>query len=341
MPDDNFPNKNDALLLPFLLAEADAEDCLNRLFEEIVIPQIRKTLSSYLTLLFDEKDEIQSDAQARVLSKLRSLREIAATKPIENLAAYISSVAFNCRKDFILAKQPEWRRIDYRLKRLRDENDSDWRFFTDGEGGQFACLKAKSKRHSETDLEEVVEIIKAKYPNHLFLKTQQLVPVILEAADGALTKNALVKAILEITETARFEEIELPEELSEHLKMAENEELVARRQENYLRRIWDEIKMFPANQRKVLLLSLKESRRTEAITLLLKKRVATIKEIADALEIGLEEFSTLFERLPMTSQEIAEFLGIEDGEKTSKEQKVDNLRSIARNLLRRRLGIRK
>ena len=75
--------------------------------------------------------------------------------------------------------------------------------------------------------------------------------------------------------------------------------------------------------------------------MLLKKRIATIKEIADALEISLEEFSELFARLPMSSNEIAKFLGIEDEGKTSKEQRVDNLRSIARNLLRKRLGIKK
>lgn len=79
----------------------------------------------------------------------------------------------------------------------------------------------------------------------------------------------------------------------------------------------------------------------EAVSLLLKKRIATIKEITDALEISLDEFSEIFARLPMTSQEIAEFLDIKDEGKTSKEQKVDNLRRTARDLLRRRLGIKK
>ena len=162
----------------------------------------------------------------------------------------------------------------------------------------------------------------------------------MEIANGALMKNALVKAILEITEAAQFEETGMPEEMSEYLNHNDEEYLLAKRQKNDLHRIWEEVKTFPTNQRKVLLLSLKESRGVEAVSLLLKKRIASIREIADALEISKDEFFEIFIRLPMTSREISDFLGIEDGEKTTKEQKVDNLRSIARNLLRRRLGIR-
>lgn len=345
MPNKDFILENDALLTDFLSAEVefDAENEINRLFEENIIPQIRKVLASYLTLTFDGKDEIQSDVQARVLGKLRGLRECAwreipQTKPIKNLLAYISTVTFNCRKDFILAKQPEWRRIDHRLRRMRDEGNL--MFFTDEEGHQLVGLKSQSKKRSELEFEEFVSRVCEKYPNHLFLKTQELVPMILEAADGALTKNELLKAILEITDSANFEEIELPEEMSEYLDYKEDKYLLAERQERYLHIIWGEIKTFPAHLRKVSLLSWKESRKIEVVSLLLKKRIANRKEIVDALEVSLEEFPEIFDRLPMSSREIAEFLGLEDGEKTSKEQKVDNLRSIARRLLRKRLGIK-
>ena len=306
MPDDIFPNENDAVLLPFLSGEneAVAEDCLNQLFEKIIIPQIRKILASYLTLTF-----------------------------------YISTVTFNCRKDFILCKQPEWRRNDHRLRRMRDGGELI--FFADDAGIQFICLKSPTESGSEMEFEEIVALVCQKYPNHLFLKTQVLAPIILETAQGAVPKNELIKAILKITDSVNIEEIELPEEMGEHFQTFENEELIAKRQKVHLRRVWDEIQTFPANQRKVLILSLKESGKTEVVTLLLKKRIATIKEIADVLEISLEEFFNIFEKLPMSSLEIADFLSLEDGENLSKEQKVDNLRRIARDLLRRRLGIRK
>ncbi len=348
MPNDFFLAENDALLMPFLSAEAevDAENCLNRLFEETVIPQIRTGLASYLTLSIDEKDEIQSDAQTRVLGKLRKLRErvwlkTRLTTPIRNFSAYVSTITFNCRKDFILRKKPVWRHTNHRLKRLQEETDGDWEFFTDDDDNKFVGLKGKSKERSKIEFEEIVSRVREKYPNHLFLKIQELVPIILEIADGALTKNALIKAILEVTETTQFEEIELPEEMSEYLNHNQDEYLLAERKERYLHIIWAEIRTFPAHLRKVWLLSLKESRKTEAVSLLLKKRIATIKEIADALEVSLEEFSEIFARLPMSSREIADFLDIKNKGKTSKEQRVDSLRSIARNLLRRRLGIKK
>jgi hypothetical protein len=337
-----FIAENDALLAPFLSSDDGAADeSLNRLFEEIVIPQIRKVLASYLTLTFDEKEEIQSDAQARVFSILQKLRlsvflKKPLAKPIKNLSAYTSTVTFNCRKDFILSKQPEWRRKDNRLKRMRDGGELF--FFTDGEGVRFVRLESQSETVSEMEFDEIVVRVCRKFPKHLFLKTQVLAPSILETTGSALPKNVLIKAILEITDAVNIEEIELPEEMSEYI---EKDDFIAKRQKVYLRRVWDEIKTFPPNQRKVLILSLKETGKTEVVTLLLKKRIATIKEIADALEIGLEEFSDIFAKLPMSSREIADFLGIEDGENSSKEQKVDNLRSTARRLLRRRLGIKK
>lgn len=347
MPNDNFPSENDVLLIPFLSSANDeeAELCLNQLFEETVIPQIRKTLSSHLTLLFDERDEIKSDVQARVLIKLRKLRASLIlgkpiTNPINDFAAYVSTVTFNCRKDYLLRKQPEWRRIGNRLRRLRDER-SEMQFYVDDDDIQLICLKSQAKKHSELKMNEIISIVCERYPNHLFLKTQVLVPVILDTANGALTKNELIKAILKITDSGNFQEIELSDEMTENLKINADEDLISKRQKVYLRRIWEEVKTFPTNQRKVLILSLKETGKVEVITLLLKKRIATIEEIADALELSLKEFSDVFFRLPMSSSEIADFLGIEGGEKTSKQQKVDNLRSIARNLLRKRLGIRK
>ncbi len=348
MPDEIFLAENDDLLMPFLSAESeiDAEKFLNRLFEETITPQIRKGLTSYLTLSIDEKDEIQSDAQTRVLGKLRKLRErvwlrTLLTTSIRNFLTYISTVTANCRNDFILRKKPVWRHTNHRLKRLQEETDCAWEFFTDDDDNKLVGLKGKSKQRSKIEFEEIVSRVREKYPNHLFLKIQELVPIILEIADGALTKNALIKAILEITETAQFEEIEMPEGMSEYLNYNQDEYLLAERQKRYLHIIWAEIRTFPAHLRKVWLLSLKESRKTEAVSLLLKKRIATIKEIADALEVSLEEFSEIFAKLPMSSREIADFLGIKDKGKTSKEQRVDSLRSIARNLLRYRLGIKK
>ena len=258
MPDENFIAENDALLMLFLAAELeiDAENCLNRLFEETIIPQIRKGLASYLTLSIDEKDELQSDAQTRVLGKLRKLRErvwlkTLLTTPIRNFLAYISTITFNCRNDFILRKKPVWRHTNHRLKRLQEEADGDWEFFTDDADNKLVGLKGKSKQRSKVEFEEIVSRVREKYPNHLFLKIQELVPIILEIADGALMKNALIKAILEITDSANFEEIGLPGEISEYLNHNQDEYLLAERKEHYLQIIWAEIRTFPAHLRKV------------------------------------------------------------------------------------------
>lgn len=347
MPNEVFIAENDDLLAGFLAAGDDivAENEGCRLFKETVIPKIKMTLTSHSTLSSSEKDEISSDTQTKIWGKLRRLRLSVQTdgslKPIKNLTAFISTVTENCRKDFILSKNPEWRRICNRLKRLSDEPETDWKIFKDDEENKIIGWKHLENKKSNIETEKIAEMIREKYERHLFLKIQELVPIILETAEGALAKNDVIKIILEVTETARFEEVGMPEEAREIVNFDENEYVLQERHQKTLRLIWNEIIKFPPNQRKVLLLGLRESAKVEAITLFLQKRIATIEEIAVALDLSLAEFSSLFARLPLSSREIADFLGIEAEGKTSKEQRVDNLRKAGRKLLNRKLGIGK
>ena len=137
--------------------------------------------------------------------------------------------------------------------RAQEEADGDWEFFTDDDDNKLVGLKSNSAQPSKVEFEEIVSRVREKYPNHLFLKIQELVPIILEIADGALTKNALIKAILEIRDSANFEEIGLPGEISEYLNHNQDEYLLAERKEHYLQIIWAEIRTFPAHLRKVWL----------------------------------------------------------------------------------------
>lgn len=318
--------------------EAEAEECLNLLFTESVIPQIRRVLSSYLTLSHHDREEISAEAQSRVLRRLRDLHGRRAAG-IADLKSYVTTVAFNARKDFISSKKPEWRRINNRIQRLAEDPERGIRLKARRDGDdQFALAERDGARNSR-DIAEILDAVRRTIPDHLVRRVQDLVPEVLACANGGLSRKELVGAVLELTGGGDLVEIEMPEELNEIRTVSENDEMIANRQVALLRQVWEEVRLFPGNQRKALILSLRENRDTEAVSLLLRNRIATIREIADTLEVSLDEFSAIFERLPMSSLEIADFLGIEDGGRTSRVQRVDNLRRIARDLLRRRLNI--
>lgn len=95
-----------------------------------------------------------------------------------------------------------------------------------------------------------------------------------------------------------------------------------------LGRIWKEILKLPLQHRKALLLNLKDSSGDGLIAALPLSGVASIREIAAALEIAAQELAAIWNSLPWEDLRIAEHLGMT-------RQQVINLRQSARVRLTR------
>ena len=101
-------------------------------------------------------------------------------------------------------------------------------------------------------------------------------------------------------------------------------------QKQWLTRLWAEIRELPPFQRTALLLNLRSESSASALALLPASGVATLKDIAAALGMAVEEFAELWNRLPLDDRTIGERLGIT-------RQQVINLRKSARERLGRRM----
>jgi hypothetical protein len=99
----------------------------------------------------------------------------------------------------------------------------------------------------------------------------------------------------------------------------------------FAERLWAEIKELPLRQRMALLLNLRDARGAAMLWVFPAVGVASLRAIAGALELSVEEFSSLWGRLPIDDHAIAERLGCE-------RQQVINLRMSARKRLSNRLG---
>lgn len=97
-----------------------------------------------------------------------------------------------------------------------------------------------------------------------------------------------------------------------------------------LRRLWGELLQLPVRQRAALLLNLRDAEGHGMIATLPLTGVATMREIAAALEMPAAEFAALWRDLPLEDRRIAELLAIT-------RQQVINLRKCARERLARRL----
>jgi hypothetical protein len=101
-----------------------------------------------------------------------------------------------------------------------------------------------------------------------------------------------------------------------------------------LTQLWDEIRGLPVGQRTALLLNLRDAAGGSALGYLPATGVASIRQIAAVLEIAVEEFAALWNRLPLDDKEIASLLDIP-------RQKVINMRLAARQRLARRTTAKK
>src|SRR5207253_9449906 len=102
-------------------------------------------------------------------------------------------------------------------------------------------------------------------------------------------------------------------------------------QRRLVERLWTEIATLPRPQRCALLLNLRDQQGGSPLLFLPATGIASIRQIAALLDLPMEEFLDLWNRIPLEDREIAERLGVE-------RQQVINLRLAARQRLGRRMA---
>jgi hypothetical protein len=98
----------------------------------------------------------------------------------------------------------------------------------------------------------------------------------------------------------------------------------------FLQRLWEELQQLPINQRAALLLNLKDPSGFGCITLFPATGIASMRQLAAALDISAESFAEVWNDLPLEDSKIAELLGLT-------RQQVINARKSGRERLARRL----
>ena len=100
----------------------------------------------------------------------------------------------------------------------------------------------------------------------------------------------------------------------------------------YLRQLWPKILQLPLRQRQALLLNLTDREGRDLVALLPATGVASLRQIAEALEMSAEQLAQLWNDLPLDDLTLAGYLGLT-------RQQVVNLRRDARLQLARQAGI--
>jgi RNA polymerase sigma factor (sigma-70 family) len=341
----------DHLLHPYLLSsrEPESSEILEQLICDFAQPIIQDIVSFKLRLWpsgegtgSDKQDaeDICGEVILRLMNRLHDLKQNPAHKPIANLRSYFAVMAYNACDEYLRKKYPARHRfknkIRYLLSRQKDfalwETDDrrwlagyqEWRN-TDWSGhrtrevdnlepdpGVVNAARASSTRSGETDLATVID--------EVFNRTRR--PIELDALVRALAEICGIReqpASSPAEGDARdaFEDPWIPLD-----QAMDNRALVAR--------VWQEISALPPKQRTALLLNLRDSDGNSLLTLLPRIRIASIRDIARALELDPETLASIWNQLPLEDSAIADRLELT-------RQQVINLRKSARERLARRV----
>jgi hypothetical protein len=273
----------------------------------------------------------------QLLAQLQRFRKLPAGHPISDLRGMAAVIAHRACARWMRRQFPERHalknRLHYLLTRQRglalwDENGKSVAGFV---VWQEQKKPAKAARHL-SDVEAL--------PNHLRTlksdKPQELadaVATILNYAGGPIDFDELVSVIAAIKGISDqpIESLADDEDATALMPAAPEPDQAWRMEKRmFLERLWEELRQLPLNQRSALLLNLKDPSGFGCITLFPATGIASVPELAAALEMSAERFAEVWNDLPLEDAKIADLLGLT-------RQQVINARKSGRERLARRL----
>lgn len=343
----------DTLLLPFLKtpSEAEAERCLERLLQDHAEPIITGILRRRWQVSLGrpgtrETPEEQaardaySDAVTQLITQLRDCRTGRRREPIGDFRGYVAVTTFRACDSRLRCRCPERESLRSRLRYLLTHSPglACWPETSAGRKtwlGGFAAWRdsgaACASPAVRCRLRDEAERLRFDLPGEaspgavltrLFTVAGQPLPVEdLVTLLARQTEPGAARPRAQDTDARRLEEVGDPN--------TDVAGTVARRL--YLKRLWGEVSALPREQRRALLLNLRDASGRGVLDLFPLSGVAAVRDIARALEIPAEEMAALWNTLPLEDAVIAGFLGV-------KRQQVINLRMTARKRLARRMA---
>ncbi len=347
----------DMLLQRFLSEEdpAAAQVCLEGLLSDHVEPVVRDITRYNLhrnstfgrSYELQDEEDIGSEVVLHLLARLRELRKSRAQSPIENFRGYVAATTYNVYYKYVRMKYPSRWRVKNRIRYLLNHGHDFvmWK----GEGQGFLCGLAMWRRPREREdttradqpplLNEFVQSL-APGKSAWQMNLEELIRVFLAWHGRPIHLDELVGIVVElqgIREPQRVQsQVEEGEEgagvsVCELLPDPSVDIASTVERRFYLELLWKEICRLPQRQRVALLLNLRDARAGDALILFTLTGIASLRRIAEVIEMPAEQLVPLWNKLPLEDAAIATLLGIT-------RQQVINLRKSARERLARRMA---
>lgn len=339
------PVKIDVLLEPLMgdVSDEQADELLSQVITKHADPVIKGVirfklrLNSYRESQRAEADDIHQEVVLQLLAQLQRFRKLPEDHPISDVRGMAAVIAHRTCARWMRRQFPERHALKNRLHYLLTRQRGLALWDDDGKSlAGFAVWKkenrpAKTTRHlSEVEgLPNHIRALKSEKPQEL----ADAVAAILNHVGGPIDFDELVSAIATIQGISDqpIESLTEDEDIASLMPATQEPDQAWRMEKRmFLQRLWEELQQLPLNQRSALLLNLKDASGFGCITLFPATGIASVRQLAAALDISPEKFAEVWNELPLEDAKIAELLGLT-------RQQVINARKSGRERLARRL----
>jgi DNA-directed RNA polymerase specialized sigma24 family protein len=336
------PVKIDVLLEPLLteVSDVQADEILSQLITVHAEPVIKGVirfklrLNSFRETQREEADDIHQEVVLQLLAQLQRFRKLPDRHPITDVRGMAAVIAHRTCSRWMRRQFPERHALKNRLHYLltRQRGLALWQ---DREGKLLAGFAVWQQQLQATrnlsDIEKLpahIRALKSDKPQQL----AELIASLFNYLGGPIEFDELVGGVaaLQGISDQPIESLADDENAAFEPAAAEPDPAWRTEKKFFLQRLWEELQQLPRNQRSALLLNLKDASGFGAITLFPATGIASVRQLAAALEIEPDELAKMWNDLPIEDTRIAELNGLT-------RQQVINARKSGRERLARRL----
>lgn len=294
---------NDPLLGPLIAAERD--DTRRHALEAVLVrharPVAQKVLAQHRdadrVLGRDEAEDIVSTVMLRLVRKLQNV-PFDESGAVARLGDFTATLTFNTIYDFMRSRFPEWTHLKNRVRYVLTR---DRRFVTWNVPAGNVCALQQWLVSGVAPVPPPEESWRGLDRD----RPADAIATILQFSGGPLLIDDMVRSLARtwnITDVPADVDIDQLGHAATHATELESR--------SELEALWREINELRAPQRAALLLNLRDVDGGNAIALFAMIGIATLDQIAGAIEFPLTEIAAMWDRLPLDDLEIAAILGV-------------------------------
>jgi DNA-directed RNA polymerase specialized sigma24 family protein len=339
----------DRLLTPLWqpAGAAQGEQPLAHLITTHVEPVIESVVHFKLRLMGangpSEADDIRQEALTEVLGELRKFQRQPDLHPIGDVRGLAATIAYRTCYRWLRRQSPRRHALKSRLQYVLTRRQG-FALWPDAEKkllGGLAAWRGRNDRASASELRQLAEDESlrsragrqgpgqsASALDELLVAIFNAVNLPIELDDLAHLVAALLgvkdESIISLGESGEGQQAEIPDVAARADIAWQTEKRI------FLQRVWQEAQLLPPVQRAALLLNLRDEGGRGCIALFPAVGVATMRQLAAALEMPVEQFAELWNQLPLDDATIAGLFNLT-------RQQIINARKAGRERLARRL----